>query len=263
MRFRHYRIKNYLTFIGFVKTITTPNTILPYGLFVRSIDLTPVNKYGIDMRAHRLMRCCPYIEKMTLGHPTTLKTETIREIARYNNKLHTLSMGGIESFPFMLDCDFSGLMHLRHVTLKTTPLVSSSFMTLPMLLSLQLIQMDAVTPEDLSLFCQTHQKLRSLAIVNCKALMTNRLGEVLARLVTPHDPAYCLDLKQIELVGHNVTDECLTDLFNKVPKGTRLSILKLFNTSVTPQFVNPILLHDSCSSLQVDKLELMDNRYLL
>lgn len=251
-----------MSFIGFVNTITTSNTVLPYGIFVRSIDLTPVNKYGIDMRAQRLMHCCPYIGEMTLGHPTTIKTETIREIAKYNNRLHTLSIGGIESFPFMLDCDFSHLTRLRHVSLTTTPLMTSSFMTLPMLSSLQLIRMDAMTPEDLLLFCQTHQKLQSLAIINCKKLLTNGLGEVLARLITPHDTAYCIELRQIELVGHNVTDECLAGLFNKVPKGSRLAMLNLFSTSVTPQFIHPILLHDSCSSLHVDKIQLMDNRYL-
>ncbi|KAI9473671.1 MAG: hypothetical protein EXX96DRAFT_578884 [Benjaminiella poitrasii] len=262
--YRHYRIKNYLTFIGFVKTVTSPNPVLPYGLFVRSIDLTPVNKYGIDMRAHRLIRCCPNIVEMTLGHPTTLKKETIQEIAIYNTKLHTLSMGGLESFPFMLDCDFSGLSELQHVTLKTTPLLSSSFMTLPhdKLKSIRLIQMDAVKPDELLLFCQHHPHLQLLAIENCKALMTDELGKALATILTPHDSAACLELKQIELVGHQVTDTTLTALFSNVPKGTRLYKLKLCNTSVTPQLINPILQHDSSIQLRVEKLELLNNRYL-
>ncbi|KAI7898185.1 uncharacterized protein BX663DRAFT_490322 [Cokeromyces recurvatus] len=254
--YRHYCIKNYLTFVGFVKTITSINTILPYGLFVRSIDLTPVNKYGIDMRAHRLIRCCPNIVKMTLGHPTTLKTETIQDIAKYNTKLHTLSMGGLESFPFMLDCDFSRLRELQHVVLKTTPLLSSAFMTLPKdkLKSIRLIQMDAIKPDELLLFCQLHPNLQLLAIENCKALFTEELGEVLAKLLIPHKYTACSKLRQIELVGRQVTDESLTAFFKNIPQRTQLYKLKLFNTSVTSKFLNSVLYPNS--SIQVENLEL-------
>ncbi|CAO3631382.1 unnamed protein product [Mucor hiemalis] len=258
--YRHYRIRNYLTFIGFVKTVTSPSPILPYGLFVRSIDLTPVNKYGIDMRAHRLIRCCPNIREMTLGHPTTLKTETIREIAKYNKRLHTLSMGGIESFPFMLECDFAGLQQLQHVTLKTTPLLATSFMTLPKILkSIRLIQMDAITPSELLLFCQGHSKLQSLAIVNCR-VMTDNLGEALAKLITPHEPLACLELQEIELVGQQITDDNLNALFSRVPKGTRLKSLRLYNTSVTKSLF--VFAGHQCN-LKINHLDLINNRYLL
>jgi hypothetical protein len=258
---RHYHIKNYLTFIGFVKTVTSPSPILPYGQFIRSIDLTPVNKYGIDMRAHRLMRCCPHIVEMTLGHPTTLKSETIREIAKYNNRLHTLSMGGIESFPFMLECDFSRLYQLQHVTLKTTPILASSFMTLPSrkLKSMRLIQMDAVTPQELLMFCQSHPKLQSLTIVNCKALGRPELGEVLAKVLTMHDPLANHELNTVELMGPQITDESLNALFEKVPKGARLKRLKLANTNVTRNLM-VFQTHQNC--LQVENLELVNNHYL-
>lgn len=240
--------------------MTSPSPILPYGLFVRSIDLTPVNKYGIDMRAHRLIRCCPNTTEMTLGHPTTLKSETIREIARYNKRLHTLSMGGIESFPFMLECDFAGLKQLQHVTLKTTPLLSASFMTLPSRLkSIRLIQMDAVTPSELLVFCQAHTQLQSLAIVNCKAMVGN-IGEVLAKLITLHDSSACLELQEIELVGHQISDENLSALFNRVPKGTRLKSLKLYDTSVTKSLK---AFHSQQCMLKIENMILSNNRYLL
>ncbi|KAI8078248.1 uncharacterized protein B0P05DRAFT_587472 [Gilbertella persicaria] len=250
--YRHYRIRNYLAFVGFVKTITSNNTFLPYGHFVRSIDFTPVNKYGIDMRVHRLFRCCPYIVQMTLGHPTTLKSETIREITRYNTRLHTLSMGGIESFPFMLECDFSGMKQLEHVTLKTTPLLSSSFMTLPIqsLRSIRLIQMDAIQPHELLAFCQTHTHVQAISIINCKALLLPALGSVLAQLA--------MHLKTIELEGYQITDELLFDLFTKVPKGTRLERLLLANTQITSAFVHSL----PKQPLQVRQLELVNNRYV-
>ncbi|KAI8390219.1 hypothetical protein BD560DRAFT_380294 [Blakeslea trispora] len=250
--YRHYRIKNYLAFIGFVKTITSLQSLLPYGLFVRSIDLTPVNKYGIDMRAHRLFRCCPNIVEMTLGHPTTLKSETIREITKYNTRLHTLSMGGIESFPFMLECDFSGMKRLEHVTLKTTPLLSSSLMTLPakQLYSIRLIQMDAITPDELLMFCQSHTNIHTIAIANCRGLLVPALGTVLAKLTN------LLELKKIELEGNQVTDAVLCDLFSQVPKGTQLKQFKLINTHITSNFI----LNLPKQHLQVHHLEIINNR---
>ncbi|CEP14364.1 hypothetical protein [Parasitella parasitica] len=260
---RHYRIKNYLTFISFVKTVTSPNPILPYGSFIKSIDLTPVNKYGIDMRASKLVKCCPNIVEMTLGHPTTLKTETIQEITKYNTKLHTLWMGGIDSYPFMLDCDFSGLSQLQHVTLKTTPLLISALMTLPQkkLKSMKLIQMDAITPQELLDFCRSHPRLQSLTIVNCRNLFNAELGYTLAKLLTPHHPAACLELMQIELEGLLINDKQLFDLFNIVPKGTKLKKLKLSDTSITADFIKPILCDDSTVPLKVAQIELQNNRF--
>jgi hypothetical protein len=197
---------------------------------------------------------------MTLGHPTTLKSETIREIAKYNKRLHTLSMGGIESFPFMLECDFAGLKRLQHVTLKTTPLLATSFMTLPSILkSIRLVQMDAVTPSEILSFCQTHTQLQSLAIVNCKA-MVGEIGEVLAKLITPHGSSTCLELQEIELVGHQINDENINALFTRVPKGTRLKSLKLYDTSVTKAL--KAFQSQQCI-LKIENLDLLNNRYLL
>jgi hypothetical protein len=205
------------------------------------------------------MRCCPNIVSMTLGHPTTLKAETIREIAKYNTRLHTLSMGGIESFPFMLDCNFSALEQLRHVVLKTTPLLNSAFLTLPTetLRTLRLIQMDAITPDNLLDFCKTHARLKVLAIEKCRALTTG-LGEALAKLITPNNTAhFCRELKEIELNGHYITDENIKALFIDVPTGTGLYRLKLINTSVRSL---DILRY---SHLRIRHLEVSNNRYLV
>ncbi|KAI8876196.1 hypothetical protein K501DRAFT_289013 [Backusella circina FSU 941] len=196
---------------------------------------------------------------MTLGHPTTLKAETIREIAKYNTHLHTLSMGGIESFPFMLDCDFSALKQLRHVVLRTTPLLNSAFLTLPAetLRSIRLVQMDAITPENLLQFCQSHARLRVLAIEKCRALTTG-LGEALAKLITPNNTTYyCRELKEIELNGHDITDENIKALFINVPAGTGLYRLKLINTSLRSL---DILRY---SHLRIRHLEVSNNRYLV
>ena len=204
------------------------------------------------MRAHRLFRCCPNIVEMTLGHPTTLKSETIREITKYNTRLHTLSMGGIESFPFMLECDFSGMKRLEHVTLKTTPLLSSSLMTLPAkhLQSIRLIQMDAITPDELLTFCQSHISIHAIAISNCRGLLVPALGTVLARLM------HSLELTTIELEGSHVTDAVLCDLFSQVPKDTQLEYFKLTNTHITSQFILDL----PKQHLQVHHLEIINNR---
>lgn len=213
------------------------------------------------MRAHLLMKCCPNIVEMTLGHPTTLKPETIQGITKYNSKLHTLSMGGIDSYPFMLECDFSGLAKLQHVTLTTTPLLSSAFMTLPSrrLKSIRLIKMDAMKPEELLSFCQTHKNLQSLAIVNCRSLLKDDLGKVLATLL---NSKYLLELKEIELVGQQITNQLLSHFFNYVTAGTKLDTLTLVDTSITPDFMNPLLFSGSCYYLKVNHLNLKNNRYL-
>lgn len=213
------------------------------------------------MRAHLLMRCCPNIVEMTLGHPTTLKPETIQGITKYNSKLHTLSMGGIDSYPFMLECDFSGLAKLQHVTLKTTPLLSSAFMTLPSLTlkSIRLVKMDSMKPEEFLLFCQTHKNLESIVIDNCRNLLIDDLGKTLANLM---NSKYLVDLKTIELVGHQITNQLLSHFFNYVTVGTRLDTLTLVNTSITKEFMDPILSSGSCYYLHVNHLNLKDNRYL-
>ncbi|KAI8883389.1 hypothetical protein K501DRAFT_314422 [Backusella circina FSU 941] len=233
--YRHYRVKSYIGFLGFIKTVIGQDTFFRYGDFIRSIDLSPVNKYGVDPKAHRLMARCPYIESVCLGHPTTLKTETIKKIAKYNTSLRSLSMGGIESFPFMLECDFSGLLQLEHVTLTTTPLLPASFMTLTNnITSLTLVHVETLTSDTLLAFCQSHSRLRSLVIENCRALAPD-LGRVLCQLIINRqdNPYYCHKLKNIELTGHCIDNEIVKTLFFEVPKGTRLDRLTLSNTLFT------------------------------
>jgi hypothetical protein len=225
-------VKSYLGFLGFIKTVTGHNTLFCYGDFIRSIDLTPVNKYGVDPKAHRLMQRCPYIESVCLGHPTTLKSETISKIAKYNTSLRSLSMGGLESFPFMLECDFSGLLQLEHVTLTTTPLLPASFMTLPNLKSLTLVRVETIKSNMLLAFCQSHPRLRSLVIDNCRAL-TPGLGQVFVKLLTKDSPYYCHALKVIGLSGHCIDNLTLNTLFFDVPRETRIEKLTLSNTSLT------------------------------
>ncbi|KAI8982441.1 hypothetical protein BDF20DRAFT_866946 [Mycotypha africana] len=257
--YRNYRIENYLKFSSFVKTITSPNALLPYGYFVRSIDLTPINKYGIDMKASRLLRCCPNIVEMRLGHPTTLRPETIQNIAEYNDKLHTIYMGGIESFPFMLECDFSRLRRLRHVTLETTPLLTESLMSLPSesLLSLCLIKMDAITPNELYQFYKLHPNLQSLTLINCRALMTPDLGEILSKMLLV-DNNMGGKLALLHLEGLQITDKVLLDLFRTTTSGAHLKEVRLCNTSVTEGCIDAITNQQTLPVSMSDKLTLSD-----
>ena len=86
-----------MQFVGFVKTLSSDNCLLPYGTYIHSVDLTSVNRYGINMRAHKLIKHCPNLLSVTLGHPTSVKPSTILMMARHCKKLHSLQIGGLES----------------------------------------------------------------------------------------------------------------------------------------------------------------------
>ncbi|KAI8379580.1 uncharacterized protein BYT42DRAFT_569291 [Radiomyces spectabilis] len=221
---RNYLIRNYLSFIDFIKTVTKPSGVLRYGEYIRSIDLTLVNKYGIDMRVSQLIRRCPNIRTMTLGHPTSVQPDTIGLIAKYCRKLHTFNIGGLESWPFMLECDFSGLKQLHTIHFSTTPLMAHSLYTLPTrtLRHVCLEKMDALTVDELRIFLKNRPNIETLAILHCRRL-TKDLGTVISSKIGG-------TLDQLELAGSQITDDNIRRMFQE--QG-HLSVLRLHRTWIT------------------------------
>lgn len=219
--FRQYQFQNYLQFIGFVNTISLENPVLPYNLYVKDINLAPVNKYGVDVRVRKLIKYCPNIVTITLGHITSVKTDTLQLMARYCRTVHTLQMGGIQSFPFMFDCDFSGMTGLRNLSLTTTPLQTSSLQSLPTSIRhLQLIQMDSIQPTELSDFLNRHSKLITLSIRRCKHITSN-FAQLMGQLPL---------LKELEVHGPEINDSALKGLFD-IP--AVLHTLRVCHTQIT------------------------------
>ncbi|KAI7878359.1 uncharacterized protein EV154DRAFT_555480 [Mucor mucedo] len=219
--YRQYQFQNYLQFIGFVNTISLENPILPYNLYVKDIDLAPVNKYGVDVRVRKLIKYCPNIVTITLGHITSVKADTLQLMARYCRTVHTLQMGGIQSFPFMFDCDFSGMTGLRNLSLTTTPLQTSSLQSLPTSIRhLQLVQMDSIQLAELSDFLGRHSKLITLSIRRCKHI-TNNFAQLMAQLPL---------LKELEVYGPEINDSALRGLFD-IP--AVLHTLRICHTQIT------------------------------
>ncbi|ORZ10865.1 hypothetical protein BCR42DRAFT_494403 [Absidia repens] len=72
--------------------------------FYRATGLNPINKYGVDMKA-------------AFGHPTSLKLTTTRRMTSHCKQLRMLSIGALENFPFMLECDFISLVGLTTMNL--------------------------------------------------------------------------------------------------------------------------------------------------
>ncbi|KAI8092658.1 uncharacterized protein BX664DRAFT_327835 [Halteromyces radiatus] len=264
--YRHYRIDKYVTFIGFYNTIVSKQTVLPYGHYIYSLDLTPINKYGVDMRTHELIRHCPNLKSVTLGHPTSLKPTTIRWMARYCKQLETLSVGALESFPFMLECDFSNLNSLKKIVFSTTPLLNSSLLTLPRSLQqLHLIRMDSLDTETMTAFFQQRQtkrnyeKITHLAIHRCPRLLEN----MTSWLPLNH-------LKWLSLSGLDVRDEHVIALLSMPGE---LDRLELKNTQITTKTLNFLATARSCDSaagqrrlevkeLRLDKNLNLDNQQL-
>lgn len=217
-----------MQFIGFVQTISLPNPLLPYNLYVREINFESVNKYGVDIRVRKLIRYCPNIINITFGYSTSVKANTLQMMSKYCQKVQTLQMGGIQSFPFMLDCDFSGMTNLRHLSLTTTPIQSLSLQTLPVSIrQLQLVQMDALNHQELIYFIQHHPKLTSLSIQRCK-LIHHAFAEIITQL-----PA----LNELELYGSHINDLSLTGLFH-IPM--TLNKLTLCYTQITDSTLDAI-----------------------
>ena len=208
--------------MGFVRTIASRDTLLPYGEYIRNVDLSPVNRYGIDMRAHKMIRYCPNLVSLRLGHPSSVKADTIRLMSKYCKNLRMLHMGGLESFPFMLECDFSGLDSLTHVEIHMTPIDGQSLNTLPRtLMDVRLSKLDSVDHPSLVEFTTNRKRsLEALVIDRC----TLGCGDI-ADVVKP-----LAQLKRLELSGAQVNDKCLETLFD-IP--LELDSFKLTHTHIT------------------------------
>lgn len=210
-----------MQFIGFVTTISLQDPLLPYGLYVKTIDLTPVNKYGVDSRMRKVLAYCPNLDSIALGHTTSVKADTLKLMGKYCSSVHTLQMGSIQSFPFMFDCDFSGMLGLRNLSLSTTPLQSKSLQTLPKSIRhLQLIQMDALEHEELVNFFHQHPRLLTLSIRRCKHI-NSKIAQLIEELPR---------LKELELCGHEVNDLALNGCFD-IP--TTLHSLRICHTQIS------------------------------
>lgn len=219
--YRQYQFKSYLQFVGFINTISSPDSLLPYGLFVRHIDLSPVNKYGVDARVRKFIKNCPNVTSLSFGQITSVKAETFQLLGRCCKNVRDLEIGGIQSFPFMFDCDFSGMISLRSLTLTTTPLQSAFLHTLPVSIRhLNLVQMDALQYDELSAFLQQQPHLWSLSIRRCKHIKSkfSKLVETLP------------ELNELGLYGLEVNDDALKGLFD-LP--VTINTIKLCHTQIS------------------------------
>lgn len=240
---RQFQFKNYMQFIGFVNTISLRNPVLPYSLYVRHIDLTPVNKYGVDVRVRRLIKHCPNISSIRLGQATSVKADTLQLMSKYCHNVQTLEMGGLQSFPFMFECDFSGMISLESLTLSTTPLQSASLDTMSnSLCHLKITQMDALEHCEFAKFLEHHQHLKSLSICRCK-----HLNKDFAALISQLP---MLDV--LELSGPEVDDDGLKDLFN-IP--TQFKSLRLCHTQISDTTLEAI----AAGCLVVQHLDIAQN----
>lgn len=202
---RRYKFQSYLQFIGFINTISSPDSLLPYGLFVRHIDLSPVNKYGVDARVRKFIKNCPNVTSLSFGQNTSVKAGTIQSLGKYCKSVRDLEIGGIQSFPFMFDCDFSGMIDLRSLTLTTTPLQAASLRTLPVSIRhINLIQMDALQYDELSEFLHQQPQLLSLSIRRCKHIKS-KFSKLVEKLP---------ELNELGLYGFEVNDDALKGLFD-------------------------------------------------
>ncbi|KAG2200587.1 hypothetical protein INT46_008717 [Mucor plumbeus] len=241
--YKQFQFKNYIQFIGFVNTISLKNPVLPYNLYVRHIDLTPVNKYGVDVRVRRLFKHCPNILSIQLGQATSVKADTLQLMGKYCHNVQTLEMGGLQSFPFMFECDFSGMISLKSLTLSTTPLQSISLNTMPTsLCHLEITQMDAIEYSELAEFLEHHQHIKSLSIRRCK-----HLNKDFATLISQ---LTMLDV--LELSGPEVDDDGLKDVFNIT---TQFKSLKLCHTQISDTTLEAI----AAGCLVVKHLDIAQN----
>lgn len=246
---RNFSIQDYLQFVGLVNAITSVDPILPYSSYVRSIDFSTVNRYGVDMRAHKLIRHCPNLLSVAFGHPTSVRPHTVRMMAQYCQKLHTLQLGGLESFPFMLDCDFSGMTSLKTVEIYTTPLTPATLHTLPRTLEkFRLVRVDSIDTAELARFLSNRKAtLQSVVIDTCRHIpQLQKVVDILRPLQY---------LRELELSGPNVTDEVLEGL-EDLP--LCLDTLSFCNTHITSQALQRL----SAGRLTVRHLGLSRNPFI-
>lgn len=210
-----------MQFIGFVLTISLPDPLLPYNLYVQEINFESVNKYGVDNRVRRLIKYCPNITNIKFGQAASVKSDTLQLLGKYCQSVKTLQLGGIQSFPFMLDCNFSGMSSLSNLSLAATPIQYSSLKTIPTsICHLKLMQMDALYHQDLMQWTQTHRQLTFLSIGRCKHL-TQKFAELVAELPR---------LTDLELYGTEINDTSLLGLFD-IP--ITLNTLSICHTQIT------------------------------
>ncbi|CEP12204.1 hypothetical protein [Parasitella parasitica] len=240
---RQFQFTSYIQFIGFVNTISLKTPVFPYGLYVRHVDLAPVNKYGVDGRVRKMIKHCPNLTSIRLGHATSVKADTLQLIGRDCHNVQILEMGGMQSFPFMFDCNFSGMLSLESLSLTTTPLQSTSFGTIPSsICHLKIDQMDALEHDEFAEFLKRHQQLVSLSVRRCK-----HLNRGFAALIG-HLPV----LNVLELSGPEINDAGLKELFD-IP--TQLKTLTLCHTQISDTTLEAL----AAGCLKVQHLDIAQN----
>lgn len=197
----------------------------------------------MDSRVKRLIRSCPNIVSITLGNSTSVKADTLQLMGRYCHNVHTLQMGGMQSFPFMFDCDFSGMLGLRILSLYMTPLQSGSLNTIPNTVQhLQISHMDALQHDEFKKFLQDHSKLKSLSVNRCR-----HLNKSFASLI-----GTLPKLDVLELTGPEINDIGLKDMFQS---NIQLRTLKLLNTQISDVTLEAL----SAGCLVIQRLDISNN----
>jgi hypothetical protein len=181
--------------------------------------------------------------ELKLGQITSVKAETLQLMGKYCHNIHTLEMGTIQSFPFMFECDFSGMIQLKSVQFLTTPLQSCSLQTLPNTIQhVTLSQLDAFKYNEFIEFLQHHQAIHTLSIRRCKFLNTNL--KIILRLLP--------NLHTLELHGTDITDHSLRGVFDTC---AHLKSLKLSSTQITTNTLKCI----NQGSISIDYLDISNN----
>ncbi|KAI8638561.1 hypothetical protein BD408DRAFT_422874 [Parasitella parasitica] len=164
-------------------------------------------------------------------------------MGKYCHNVQILEMGGMQSFPFMFDCNFSGMLNLESLSLTTTPLQSASFGTIPnSICHLKIDQMDALEHDEFAEFLKCHQQLVSLSVRRCKHL-SRGFAALIGQLPV---------LDVLELSGPEINDNGLKELFD-IP--TRLRTLKLCHTQISDKTLEAL----ATGCLEVKHLDIAQN----
>ncbi|KAI8884123.1 hypothetical protein K501DRAFT_148994, partial [Backusella circina FSU 941] len=243
--YRNYNFRSYIQFIGFVKTIACPSkyTVISYATYVQHLRLGPVNKYGVDSRVRKLIKYCPNILSITFGPSTTVAATTLQLMGRHCHKIRTVELGALQCFPFMFDCDFSGMKALRQITLSSTPLQASSLKTIPPTIHyFDISFMDALEYDELVGFLKSHRNIQTLKLGQCRYINYNFAKLV---ILLPH-------LQTLELTGPEIDDRAIEGLFDLPIK---LCSLRICNTQITDKTLG--LIEDGC--IKIRRLDLSGN----